>query len=128
MKQPDQRGFSIVETLLVLVIIGALSFVGYYVQHARKNADVSLDAATNSARSASTQSTSTEPGTTTSGHSNGSSGTPSGYGKTPVAVATNTSVTPNNNKDLQAALANSDPNDSQSQQSMNDASSALSTY
>lgn len=38
-----QHGFSVVETLLILVIIGLLGVSGYYVFNAKKNADKSLN-------------------------------------------------------------------------------------
>jgi type II secretory pathway pseudopilin PulG len=41
----NQKGFSALETLLVLVIIGLTGFVGWYVWNARNSADKSLDSA-----------------------------------------------------------------------------------
>jgi type II secretory pathway pseudopilin PulG len=38
----DQNGFSVIETLLVLVIISLIGFVGWYVWHAKQNTDKNL--------------------------------------------------------------------------------------
>lgn len=43
--QHDQSGFGALEALLILVIVGILGFTGWYVYHARQNADRNLVAA-----------------------------------------------------------------------------------
>lgn len=40
--QPDQSGFSAVETVLVLVILVIIGFVGWYVVHTKHNTDKDL--------------------------------------------------------------------------------------
>lgn len=47
----NQRGFAIVESLLIVVIIGLLGGVGYYVWHAQKQANDTLQAASKVAQS-----------------------------------------------------------------------------
>jgi hypothetical protein len=42
----DQRGFSAVEALLILVIVGLLGFVGWYVWHTNKKVDQLTESAT----------------------------------------------------------------------------------
>lgn len=49
----DRRGFAAVETLLVVVIIGLIGFVGWYVYHAMKNTNSAYKAATTTSNSAS---------------------------------------------------------------------------
>lgn len=46
----NDRGFGVVEALLVLVIVGILAFTGWFVWNAKQNADKSLDTATASAQ------------------------------------------------------------------------------
>jgi predicted negative regulator of RcsB-dependent stress response len=41
----DERGFSPVETILVIVIVAVIGFVGWYIYHAKQNTDKSLGAA-----------------------------------------------------------------------------------
>jgi len=48
MKRTSQTGFSVVEALLILMIVGILSFTGWYVYHAKQAADKNY-AATDSA-------------------------------------------------------------------------------
>lgn len=57
----SNQGFAIVETLLVLVIIGALGFMGWYVYHASNQTNLTLNkATTNSAPISSTTKTTTK--------------------------------------------------------------------
>jgi hypothetical protein len=50
MKRPsNQAGFAAVELLLVLILFAILGFTGYYVVHARNNANKTLDTAANTA-------------------------------------------------------------------------------
>lgn len=44
----NQQGFAIVEALLVVVIVGMIGFVGWYVYSAQKDTDKTLDAASKS--------------------------------------------------------------------------------
>jgi len=48
MKKTNQTGFSIVEALLILVVVGILGFTGWYVYHAKQTSDKSYSAASNS--------------------------------------------------------------------------------
>jgi Tfp pilus assembly protein PilV len=45
----NQQGFSVVEGLLILVIVGILGFTGWFVWHARQTADKTLSSADKSA-------------------------------------------------------------------------------
>lgn len=47
MKKSNQRGFSPIETVLVLVIVGLIAFVAWYVFHAKSNTDTTLGNAAN---------------------------------------------------------------------------------
>ncbi|HWT55789.1 MAG TPA: hypothetical protein VN031_02010 [Candidatus Microsaccharimonas sp.] len=49
MRARNQTGFAVVETLLVLVIIAMVAGTAYFVWHAQRNADASLNAANSSA-------------------------------------------------------------------------------
>lgn len=42
----DEHGFSPVESVLVIVIVAVIGFVGWYVYQARQNSNKALDAAT----------------------------------------------------------------------------------
>src|SRR5579884_335933 len=44
-----QKGFTLVETLLVLILLAIIGFTGYYVYHTQKNTSVSYNNASNSA-------------------------------------------------------------------------------
>lgn len=54
----DQRGFSVVEGFLVLVIIGLVAFIGWYVWHSKNATDKTLSSANKSSSSAVAKSTS----------------------------------------------------------------------
>ncbi|HWT55788.1 MAG TPA: hypothetical protein VN031_02005 [Candidatus Microsaccharimonas sp.] len=54
MKKLSQSGFTIVETLLVLILLAILGFTGFYVYNAQHDASKSLDAASKTVNSAST--------------------------------------------------------------------------
>jgi len=41
----EQAGFSAIETILVIVIVGAIGFVGWYVYHSKQNSDAVLNTA-----------------------------------------------------------------------------------
>jgi hypothetical protein len=45
-----QRGFSAVEALLIIIILGILGFTGWFVYHAQKSTDTSLNAANQAAQ------------------------------------------------------------------------------
>src|ERR1700759_4494831 len=47
MKTSDQTGFSIIETLLILVAVGILGFTGWYVYHPKQTSDKNYSAAAN---------------------------------------------------------------------------------
>jgi Tfp pilus assembly protein PilV len=42
MPKADQKGFSIIEAILILVVIGVLGFTGWFVYHARQTANKDL--------------------------------------------------------------------------------------
>ncbi len=44
----NQKGFSVVEGLLILIIVGLIGCVGWYVWHAKNNADANLNSAASS--------------------------------------------------------------------------------
>src|SRR5204862_168293 len=46
----NQSGFAAIEAVLILVIVGIIGGTGYFVWHAKQNADKSLDAANESAQ------------------------------------------------------------------------------
>lgn len=48
----NQRGFSTVEGVLVVVALALIGFVGWYVYHTRQNSNKALDAANNTSNSA----------------------------------------------------------------------------
>jgi len=48
MRKISQSGFAIIEAVLIVVVVGILSFTGWFVWHAKQNTDKSLDAANNS--------------------------------------------------------------------------------
>jgi type II secretory pathway pseudopilin PulG len=43
-----QKGFTVVETLLVLILVSIIGFTGYYVYHSRNNANVNYNNSANS--------------------------------------------------------------------------------
>lgn len=45
MKKTNQKGFSIAEALLILVVIGILGFTGWFVYHAKQTSDKNYSAA-----------------------------------------------------------------------------------
>jgi type II secretory pathway pseudopilin PulG len=60
----NQKGFSLIEGLLLVIAVGLVVFVGYYVWHSQKQTDKTLntaaktsDAASNAAKTSTTQST-----------------------------------------------------------------------
>ncbi|HSX30505.1 MAG TPA: hypothetical protein VLE99_01165 [Candidatus Saccharimonadales bacterium] len=55
MKNTDQTGFSIVEALLILVVVGILGFTGWYVYHAKQASDKTYSATSNSETSSTTK-------------------------------------------------------------------------
>jgi predicted negative regulator of RcsB-dependent stress response len=48
----DERGFSPIETILVLVIVAVIGFVGWFVYHAKQTTDKSLNAANTTSNNA----------------------------------------------------------------------------
>jgi len=48
----DQAGFSAVETILIIVIVAIVGFVGWFVYHSKQNSDKALDAATSTNQNA----------------------------------------------------------------------------
>lgn len=50
-KQPDERGFSAIETVLVVVIVAAIGLVGWYVYRARQNTNKTYNAINSSSTS-----------------------------------------------------------------------------
>jgi type II secretory pathway pseudopilin PulG len=49
MKQDQkQRGFAIIETLLIIVVLAILGFTGWFVYHSKQTADKALNAANSS--------------------------------------------------------------------------------
>ncbi len=53
----DQRGFSALETVLILIVVGLIGFVGWYVYHAKNNTDKTLTQANSSSSSVKPQKT-----------------------------------------------------------------------
>lgn len=51
-RKHDENGFSAVEGLLILLIIGIIGFVGWYVMRAKNDTDNNLGAAANSSQTA----------------------------------------------------------------------------
>jgi len=51
----DERGFSPVETVLVIVIVAIIGLVGWFVYHAKQNTDKSLNAANTTSNNAGPQ-------------------------------------------------------------------------
>ncbi len=51
MQRTKENGFSPIETILVLVIVGMVSFIGWYVYHARNNANKDLNSAASTSQS-----------------------------------------------------------------------------
>lgn len=51
----DQKGFSAVEAVLVIVIVGAIGFVGWYVYHSLRTTNNAYNAATKTSNSATPQ-------------------------------------------------------------------------
>lgn len=51
----NQKGFSVIEALLFLIIVGLIGFVGWYVWHAKNNTDNNLNAAANTSSNTTTQ-------------------------------------------------------------------------
>lgn len=49
----DQRGFSAIETALVVVIVALIGFVGWYVYHSKQKSDDALNAAASTSQNAS---------------------------------------------------------------------------
>jgi Flp pilus assembly protein TadG len=62
----DQSGFSAIEAVLVIVIIGVIAFVGWDVLHAKTSSDKVLDAATKSSAAPATATTTKSTSTTAS--------------------------------------------------------------
>ncbi|HZL07568.1 MAG TPA: hypothetical protein VFC50_00030 [Candidatus Dormibacteraeota bacterium] len=48
----DERGFSPIETILVIVIVAVIGFVGWFVYHAKQTTDKSLNAANTTSNNA----------------------------------------------------------------------------
>jgi hypothetical protein len=74
-----QKGFAVLEAFLILVIVGIISFVGWYIWHAKQNTDMSYNAALKSGSSLANKSsaqgshakvTDTSQGSSTQSHSN----------------------------------------------------------
>ncbi len=59
----DERGFSPVETVLVIVIVAIIGFVGWFVYHAKQNTDKSLNAANTTSNNAGPQFTTSKQAT-----------------------------------------------------------------
>jgi prepilin-type N-terminal cleavage/methylation domain-containing protein len=57
-----QHGFTLVETLLVLLVITMIGFTGYYVWNTQKDTNKTLDTASKITQKASSVTTKTEPG------------------------------------------------------------------
>jgi hypothetical protein len=53
MKKLNQKGFSAIEGLLIIIVILMIGFIGYYVWHTQKDANKTLDTATKSAQTSS---------------------------------------------------------------------------
>lgn|GEM_PF-6254227 len=64
-KRLNQSGFSAIEGLLILIIVAIIGFVGYFVWHAKKNADQQYDSASKIASSSVTENSqkNTQPST-----------------------------------------------------------------
>jgi len=84
----NHKGFSVVEGLLILVILGMLGGVGYYVYEAQKDSDKSLSSASQTELQAPTEKTTTTTETQTQ----------------PKAVFTGTSFTQNEEDELTKKL------------------------
>lgn len=48
----DQRGVSTLEVILIIIIVGIIGGVGWYVYHTKQNSDKSLDQATSTSQNA----------------------------------------------------------------------------
>ena len=48
----NQRGFSTVEGVLVVIVVAVIGFVGWYVYHTKQNSDTALNAATTTSNNA----------------------------------------------------------------------------
>lgn len=59
-----QKGFTVVEALLVLILISILGFTGYYVYHSRNNANSTYSNATNVSATSKTTKTNQDPAVT----------------------------------------------------------------
>jgi uncharacterized protein (UPF0333 family) len=57
-KKLNQKGFSAVEGLLILIIILLVGFIGYYVWHTQKTTDKTIDTASNATKSSPAKSSS----------------------------------------------------------------------
>jgi hypothetical protein len=55
MVRKSQKGFAIVEALLIVILLGIVGFTGYYVWHSKQQTDKTLNAANNSSQAPSTQ-------------------------------------------------------------------------
>jgi Tfp pilus assembly protein PilV len=62
-QKANQKGFSIVEALLILVVLGLLGFTGWFVYHAKQSSDKSYSTAANSVSSSTTKQAKAQHGT-----------------------------------------------------------------
>src|SRR5689334_13162813 len=63
MRTANQKGFSVVEALLILVVLGILGFTGWFVYHAKQSSDKNYSAASTSDSSNATKQAKTLHGT-----------------------------------------------------------------
>jgi uncharacterized protein HemX len=98
----EQSGFSIVETVLLLVIVAAIAGVGWYVYHAQQKTSDTFNAATENSNNVSPQfkSKKTPAPTTTSGTS-----------KSALQSELNTANTANSQSGQEASASSSALND-----------------
>jgi predicted negative regulator of RcsB-dependent stress response len=66
MMKKNEKGFSAVEGVLILVILALIGFVGWYVWHSKNNTDKSLNAAANTTIATTAKKQNTTISTTTS--------------------------------------------------------------
>lgn len=96
----SQAGFSAVEVVLLIVIVGVIGFVGWYVYHAKQNSDTVLNSA------AHTSASSTKSKTT------GSTATPApGTDNQSLQTDLNGLTTSNNQSNADLGSSNSSLND-----------------
>jgi hypothetical protein len=77
----NSQGFAVVETILILVIVGLIGFVGWYVWHAKNNADKTYGNSNNSTAPTAIAKPQTQAKTTTALYENKSLGFSFSYPK-----------------------------------------------